>query len=497
VRRSKVEARSGRADLRGDTIAAVATAPGIGALAVVRVSGSEALRVAERVLQGSGVRDQGSGVRGQETGTARAWPPPARRATRVTLIDAEGAALDDALLTYFPGPHSATGEDVVEFSVHGGAYIATTLLTALVSAGARPALPGEFTERAVRNGKLDLLQAEAIADLIEARSAATHRAALRQMGGALSRQLETLRSALLDLEALLAYDIDFPMEDDGPIDRSRILAAAAQLDATLGQLIGTFPQAALGRDGAMVVLAGPPNAGKSSLLNALVGESRAIVSEIPGTTRDAIEVLVEAQPWPIRYVDTAGLRASEDPVERLGIEVSHRRLAEAHLVVACGEDAPSLARTVAELATRTTAPIVAVRTKCDDETGQTAVPETIEAIAGASGAIPGAQTVVRVSAQTGLGLAALQRAIRTALRAVTPEPTESLPTVTRARHVASLAVARGELAAFREAWEGEALPAPVAATHLRAAVHALDELLGGIDIEEILTRVFRTFCVGK
>lgn len=489
-----MEARSGSADLRGDTIAAVATAPGIGALAVVRVSGSEALSVAERVLQGSGIG-------GQETGTARAWPPPARRATRVTLIDAERAALDDALLTYFPGPHSATGEDVVEFSVHGGAYIATTLLTALVSVGARPALHGEFTERAVRNGKLDLLQAEAIADLIEARSAATHRAALRQMGGALSRQLETLRSALLDLEALLAYDIDFPMEDDGPIDRSRILAAAAQLDATLGQLIETFPQAALGRDGAMVVLAGPPNAGKSSLLNALVGESRAIVSEIPGTTRDAIEVLVEAQPWPIRYVDTAGLRASEDPVERLGIEVSHRRLAEAHLVVACGEDAPSLARTVAELATRTPAPIVAVWTKCDHETPQTPAPETVDGIGGASGgasgAIPGGQTVVRVSAQTGLGLDALQRAIRTALRAVTPEPTEALPTVTRARHVASLAVARGELAAFREAWEGEALPAPVAATHLRAAVHALDELLGGIDIEEILTRVFRTFCVGK
>ena len=469
-----MEARSGRADLRGDTIAAVATPPGIGALAVVRVSGSEACAVARRVI------GQGSGDRGQGTGTATTWPPAARRATRVTLLDAEGMPLDDALVTVFPGPHSATGEDVVEFSVHGGAYIAPTLLIALVTAGARPALPGEFTERAVRNGKLDLLQAEAIADLIEARSAATHRAALRQMGGALSRQLAALRSALLDLEALLAYDIDFPMEDDGPIDRSRILAAAAQLETTLAQLIGTFPQAALGRDGAMVVLAGPPNAGKSSLLNALVGESRAIVSEIPGTTRDAIEVLVDAHPWPIRYVDTAGLRTSEDPVERLGIEVSHRRLAEAHLVVACGEDDASLARTVTELATRTTARIMAVRTKCDQEGGPA-----------------DARGVVRVSAQTGRGLDALQSAIHTALRAVTPEPIESLPTVTRARHVASLAVARGELAAFREAWESEALPAPVAATHLRAAVHALDELLGGIDIEEILTRVFRTFCVGK
>ncbi|MEN9790789.1 MAG: putative tRNA modification GTPase TrmE [Gemmatimonadota bacterium] len=487
-----MEARSGRADLRGDTIAAVATPPGIGALALVRVSGPQAFHLAGRA-----VRAQGSGDKGQGTETATTWPPAARRATRVTLIDADGAPLDDALVTVFPAPHSATGEDVVEFSVHGGAYIATTLLTALVTAGARPALPGEFTERAVRNGKLDLLQAEGIADLIEARSAATHRAALQQLGGALSRQLETLRSALLDLEALLAYDIDFPMEDDGPIDRSRILAAATALESTLAQLIGTFPQAALGRDGAMVVLAGPPNAGKSSLLNALVGESRAIVSEIPGTTRDAIEVLVDAQPWPIRYVDTAGLRTSEDPVERLGIEVSHRRLAEAHLVLACGEDEASLGRTVAELATRTTAPIVAVWTKRDQDGGRIDSRGAVDGAGGETHVVSSARAIVRVSAQTGLGLDALQTAIRAALATVTPEPTESLPTVTRARHVASLAVARGEISAFREAWEDAALPAPVAATHLRAAVHALDELLGGIDIEEILTRVFRTFCVGK
>jgi len=454
------------------------------------VSGPQAFHIAGRVVR----THQGSGDRGQGTGTATTWPPAARRATRVTLIDADGAPLDDALVTVFSAPHSATGEDVVEFSVHGGAYIATTLLTALVAAGARPALPGEFTERAVRNGKLDLLQAGAIADLIEARSAATHRAALRQLGGALSRQLETLRSALLNLEALLAYDIDFPMEDDGPIDRSRILAAATDLESTLAQLIGTFPQAALGRDGAMVVLAGPPNAGKSSLLNALVGEARAIVSEVPGTTRDAIEVLVDAQPWPIRYVDTAGLRASEDPVERLGIEVSHRRLAEAHLVVACGEDEASLGRTVVELATRTTAPIIAVWTKRDDDGGST---DALGAIDGAGSGAGNVRAIVRVSAQTGVGLDALQRAMHAAIATVTPEPTESLPTVTRARHVASLAVARAEIAAFREAWEDAALPAPVAATHLRAAVHALDDLLGGIDIEEILTRVFRTFCVGK
>lgn len=218
------------------------------------------------------------------------------------------------------------------------------------------------------------------------------------------------------------------------------------------------------------------------------------MSEVPGTTRDAIEVLVDAQPWPIRYVDTAGLRASEDPVERLGIEVSHRRLAEAHLVVACGEDEASLGRTVVELATRTTAPIIAVWTKRDDDGGSTDAPGAIDGAGSGAGNV---RAIVRVSAQTGVGLDALQRAMHAAIATVTPEPTESLPTVTRARHVASLAVARAEIAAFREAWEDAALPAPVAATHLRAAVHALDDLLGGIDFEEILTRVFRTFCVGK
>lgn len=395
--------------------------------------------------------------------------------------DAPDSPLDDALVTHFAAPRSATGEDVVEFAVHGGRYVSTRLLAALMSAGARPALAGEFSERAVRNGKIDLLQAEAVADLIDARSGAMHRAAMRQLSGALSHRLHALREALLDVEALLAYEIDFPGEDDGPQPRARASEAASEVERAMDALATTLPAAELGREGVTVVLAGAPNAGKSSLLNALAGAPRAIVSEVPGTTRDAIEVIVDAEPWPWRLVDTAGLRESDDAVERLGVEVTARRLAAAHLVLACVDDDAALVATRADVARHTSAPLLIVRTKSD------LVPPRL----GASAAD------VAVSALTGDGLAALRDAITRVVRELAPEPAEELPLVTRARHVAALSAAREELRSFRRAWADDQLPAPVAATHVRAAIHALEELLGAIDVDEVLARVFRTFCVGK
>ena len=454
------------ADLRDDSIVALATAPGRGALALVRVSGAASARLAARCL----TLAQGS------------WPPPPRRAVRARLHhpDRPDLALDDALVTWFPGPASFTGEDVLECTVHGGAYVGPAVVAAFVAAGARPALPGEFTERAVLQGKLDLLRAEAIGDLIDARTTAAHRAALRQLDGAMTHRLDALRSAILDVEALIAYDLDFPAEDDGPLPRARVLAAADDALAALDALLATRPQAVLGRDGVTVVLAGAPNAGKSSLFNALLGESRAIVSEVPGTTRDAIEVLLDDDPWPIRLVDTAGLRDTGDALERLGMEVSARRLAEAQVVVVCGETPEALAAAAAHLDGLTTARRVAALTKQDVPSAGEATPSAIA-----------------VSAVTGHGLAALRDALRAAVRAATPDPAESLPVVVQARHAAMLTQAHAELAAFRAAWAEDALPAPVAATHLRAAAHALDELLGAIDVDEVLARVFRTFCVGK
>jgi len=462
----------------GDTIAALATAPGRGALAIIRLSGPAARDIARRV----GVPDT--------------LAP--RVATRVRLHDCDlaSATLDDALATWFPAPHSATGEDVLELSVHGGSVVCTVVLAALVAAGVRLARAGEFSERAVRNGKLDLLQAEAVADLIDARSRAMHRTALKQLSGALSHRLAELRAALVEVEALIAYEIDFPEEDDGPQPRARAVDAAERVLAALTALRGTLPAAELGRDGVTVVLAGAPNAGKSSLLNALVGDPRAIVSEVPGTTRDAIEVLVDHDPLPLRLVDTAGLRESDDLVERLGLEVSARWLARAQVVLVCGETNAALAQAAAAVAAHSTAPRILVRTKGDCAAADAAGAVGVVSAAGAAEDVMTGEAVT-VSALTGEGLDALRGAITEAVRAAYPEPAEDQPMVTRARHDAALARAADEVAAFAEAWRTDALPAPVAATHLRAAILALDELTGAIDIEDVLERVFRTFCVGK
>ena len=458
------------ADPRGDTIAAVATAAGRAALAVVRLSGPSARAIAARL-----------GV------PADIEPRRATRA-RLHLPDRPAEPLDEAVVTVHVAPRSFTGEDTVEFSVHGGMFVSRALLVALVEAGARPARAGEFSERAVLHGKLDLLQAEAIADLIDARSAAMHRAALRQLGGALSHRIGALREALLDVEALIAYEIDFPEEDDGPLPRARALVAAERAGAGIDALLATLPQSELARDGLVVVIAGAPNVGKSSLFNTLAGDARAIVSEIPGTTRDALEVLVDDEPLPIRFVDTAGLRASTDAVERLGVEVSLRRLASAHAVLVCADDDAALEGACVVVAAHSAAPRIAVRTKVDllahASVWRTPVPLL-------------AEYTVAVSAATGAGLPALRAAVRAIARAHAPEPAEEHPVVTRARHVRALTAARAEIALFVEAWSVGTLPAPVAGTHLRAAVLALDELVGGIDADEVLGRVFRTFCVGK
>jgi tRNA modification GTPase len=414
----------------------------------------------------------------------------------VRLADPEtGAVLDDAVATWFAAPHSFTGEDVLELSVHGGGYVSALVLAALVAQGARPALPGEFTERAVRAGKLDLLQAEAIGDLIAARSRATHRAALRQLSGALTHQLAELREALLHIEALLAYEIDFPEEDDGPQPRSRATEAGVVVLEVLDRLLATLPQAVRAREGMQVVLAGVPNAGKSSLFNALLGDPRAIVSDVPGTTRDAIEALLDAEPWPWRLIDTAGLREATEPVERLGVEVSERRLAGADVVLVCADDDDRLAYALERIAALSPARRVAVRTKVDDARAAAAwTPSSALASALRADGVDGA---VAVSAINGLGLEVLRARLTAVAQAVEPEPVESQPMILRARHAAALRSAREEVTAFLDAWESQALPGPVVATHLRAAVHALDELMGTIDMDDILGRVFRDFCVGK
>ncbi len=455
--------------VREDTIAAVATAPGRAAIAVVRASGADALRICGRIVEPRG-----------------GWPVPAREATRCRVHDVDDPAstIDEGLITVFPAPRSYTGETIIELGVHGGAYVPTAVLAAFVRAGARVAEPGEFTERAVLHGKLDLLRAEAIADLIDARSRSAHRIAMQQLSGALSDHLETLRTAVIQIEALLAYDVDFPSEDDGALPRRNVLVACDGTIAALDALLATVPAAILGREGATVVLAGPPNAGKSSLLNALAGEARVIVSDTPGTTRDAVDVLLEHDPWPLRLVDTAGLREGADPVERLGIEVSARWLARAHVVVACAETVESLTAAMAAISALSAAPVIGALTKFDLVAKSYEIPRM-------------ANPVVAVSATTGAGLTALLDEITKVVLVTTGGPDADTPMVTRARHRAALERARGELLTFREAWNDGALPAPVAAVHVHEAVRALDELIGAVEVDDVLARVFSTFCVGK
>nr|MBP9198407.1 50S ribosome-binding GTPase [Gemmatimonadales bacterium] len=282
-----------------DPIVALATPPGRSALAVIRLSGTGAFGIAARVIP-----------------SFRADPP--RTAHYAAFRDAAGQLIDRGIYLAFPGPRSETGEDVVEFQCHGGLAVPARLVAAIEAAGARPAHPGEFTRRAVMHGKLDLLQAEALGDLIDAEAPAQARAALVQLEGGLTRRIAALRAGLVELLALLAYDVDFPEEDDGPVSRDRIEAARAAVLAGVEQLLGTAPLADRVRRGALVVLAGPPNAGKSSLFNALLGSERALVTEIPGTTRDAIEAHVEFHGWPIRLVDTAGLGEATDRLDALG-----------------------------------------------------------------------------------------------------------------------------------------------------------------------------------
>lgn len=452
--------------LSQDTIVAISTAPGRAAIAVVRMSGPEAAAVARAVL--------------------RPWPAAARVATRCAVVGADGETLDDAVVVRYEGPRSYTGEDLVEISSHGGQIAPATVLAALIAAGAREALPGEFTRRAVLAGKLDLLQAEAVADLVNARWRSEQRAALAQLDGGLSRRVLALRDMLLEVEALVAYDIDFPEEDDGPVPRARILAAADDALHALDGLLATTRAGELVREGALVVIAGAPNVGKSSLFNAILGRARAIVTEIPGTTRDALEAAVEGARWPLRLVDTAGLRETSDVVERLGIEVSERYLKGADVVLACGDEPESLARAVAAVRAVSEAPVLAVGTKSDlaGVGNDAAAPDT-------------RHPDVVVSAETGDGIAALLAAIEAVLDARTDAPPPDAPLLTRARHERAVRTARDELLGFRHAWDEEGLPATVAAVHLREGAAALESLVGAIDVEEVLGRVFERFCVGK
>ena len=409
-------------------------------------------------------------------------PEPLRTARRATAVDpANEERLDEVLYLPYRAPHSYTGEDMVEVTTHGGLLAPAEVLGALLAAGARLALPGEFTRRALLNGKVDLLQAEAVGDLVDATSRAQRRAALSQLDRGLSRRVTELRDEILDLEALVSYEIDFPEEDHGPIPPERIAGAIEHVAQSVARLLRTADEGERLREGAVVVIAGRPNTGKSSLFNALLGVERAIVTDTPGTTRDAIEAGATCGGFPFRLVDTAGIRDATDHVERLGIEVSRRYLAGADVVLFCIEAGRDTSAEEEEFMRTMTVPVIRVRTKSD---------------AAAPGSPRENGSQVAVSAVSGAGLEALRQALARLAFAALSSRADIEPVITRTRHRNALEKAAAEIEAFSAARSG-GVEGLVAATHLRAAVTALEVIVGVVTSEDVLDRVFRTFCIGK
>lgn len=442
-----------------DVIAALATPPGRSAIALIRISGAGAHDIASSVF------------------TSFTVDPPRMARLSPAVHPATGELLDEVLYLTYRAPTSYTGEDMVEVSTHGGLLVPAEVLGALLVAGSRLAAPGEFTRRALGNGKIDLLQAEAVGDLVAATAPAQRRAALTQLDRGLSARIDQLRAQVLELESLCCYEIDFPEEDNGPVAPERIALAIDDAQRSLSSLLATATEGERLQEGAICVIAGRPNAGKSSLFNALLGRERAIVTDVPGTTRDAIEAQATCGGFPFRLIDTAGLRSSDDEVERLGVEVSHRYLASADVVLLCVEVGVEVSDEERRFESETHAPVIVVRTKADllAEEGRTGV---------------------HVSALDGRGLNQLRQKLAEMAFSALGSRNDVEPLVTRERHRLALETARNELDDFRDA-RAAGLDGVVAATHLRSAVHALDAVIGLVSAEEVLDRVFATFCVGK
>ena len=451
-----------------DTIVSLSTPPGVGALAVVRLSGPGAVDVLKALL------------------VKEATMPGVREPSLRRLTDPDtGEVIDEVVVTRFQAPASYTGEDMVELSCHGGWLVPGLVVEACQRSGARIADRGEFTRRAYLHGKLDLIQAEAVADVINARSRAFHRAALVQMERGLSRRVSDLRERLLRLEGLLAHHVDFPEEDEPPVPITAVADQAARMVTDLELMLATAPEGELLREGALTVFAGRPNAGKSSLYNALLGEERAIVSEEPGTTRDAIEAVVQIGGFPFRLVDTAGLREPAGNIEQKGIEIARGYLGRADAVLYCvSADEGPTDEDRAFLEAHEGAPVVLVNTKADIEKNQK------------HWGPDGTAARVRVSVESGVGLEKIRQVLPELVYSSIVTAEQGVPVLTRGRQARALRAAKLEVEAFIEAL-GQGLPAEVASTHLRAAETALEELLGAVSADDVLDVVFREFCIGK
>ncbi|MFZ0790149.1 MAG: tRNA uridine-5-carboxymethylaminomethyl(34) synthesis GTPase MnmE [Chromatiaceae bacterium] len=444
--------------MSAETITAIATPPGQGGVGIVRVSGPLAGEIARGVI---------------------GLVPRPRYATFRTFADADGCPIDEGIALFFPAPRSFTGEDVLELQGHGGPLVLDLLLRRCLALGARPARPGEFTERAFLNGKLDLAQAEAVADLIESSTALGARLAVRSLQGAFSRRIESLVEGLFRVRTYLEATLDFPDEELDLAAESPLAADLAALTAQTRRVLDEAHQGERIRDGLTVTIAGPPNAGKSSLLNALAQNDAAIVTHIPGTTRDLLKLDIQVDGLPVRLVDTAGLRESKDPVEREGVRRARDQMARADLILWVYDG--SLGFDPSELADLPDAvPLTLVRNKIDLERVR---PRSVGV---------GAEEI-HLSALTGEGLEGL----RTHLRArAGVEGLGDGAFVARRRHLDALERGLAQLERARAALVSGG-GAELAALDLHAAQQSFGTITGEVTQDDLLGRIFSSFCIGK
>ena len=454
-----------------DTIAAISTPPGVGGIGVIRVSGPKTIFIAQRVFR------RPSGLPLQH--------PASHRVYHGFVVDAGGERVDEALLCVMRQPRSYTREDVAEISCHGGLITTRRVLDTVLAQGARVAEPGEFTRRAFLNGRLDLTQAEAVIDLINARTAVSQRAALTQLEGALSRHLHELREQLLQVSVYLEAGIDFPEEDIELVAAGNLRERLVAVGEHLTHLLATFARGRILREGLAMAIVGRPNVGKSSLLNALLGRERAIVSPDPGTTRDTIEAALDLHGLLLRIVDTAGIRTSADAIEQEGVRRAREMVEQADLLLVVLDGTTALtADDRGLLAATATKPRLLVRNKCDLPCHWS--PQELEHIA---------SPLLEVSALHGHGLPALERAI--VQQAVGSEPLEQGEVLlTQARHQQSLVQA---LQNVQTAEQGlcQGIPMEFVAFDVTEALRHLGEVLGEDCSGEVLDRIFSSFCIGK
>ena len=443
--------------IAGEAIAAVSTPPGRGGIGVVRVSGRDVRRIAHEVL---------------------GRIPEPRQATLRDFRTRRGELIDRGIALFFPAPRSYTGEDVLELQAHGGPVVMRQLLARCVEAGARIAEPGEFTKRAFLNGRMDLAQAESVADLIDAESEEAARGAARSLSGEFSRRVSAIADAMLELRMHVEACIDFPEEQIDAADREAVERKRTALAQEIDGLLAIARQGSVLREGLTVALVGRPNVGKSSLLNRLAGEDLAIVTPIPGTTRDYVRATIAIEGVPIHLVDTAGLRETEDPVERIGVERTWRAIesAGAALVIESATDPPGAGDHGLE--------------RFPPRQPRARVVNKIDLVPMAPRAADEEETILGVSAKTGEGVDALRRWL---LDIAGWRPQSEAVFIARERHLNALEEARSHVAAAKEAMQHLDL----SAEEYRLAHRALSRITGEVSADDLLGKIFASFCIGK